>query len=452
MSIEAGSEQNHFTRDLSDYLAAVRFDELPERVVHEARRGVLDWLGCAVAGSTHPTVNKLIALLLETGGRQSHATAIARNTMLGLLDAPLANGVMSHVLDYDDTYMTGTVLHASSPTLAAAFALAEREQCNGKQLLLSYIVGFEAAVRVARAVPDHHKSGWHATGTLGAIAAGVAAGKLLGLDSRRLACAMGIAATQSAGLLENRDSACKALHAGKAASNGVLAGLLAAREFDSAEGALGGKQGFCRVYGTVTKLEALTDSLGRAWAMENNGYKPFACAIGLHPVIEAVMAIRTAKQIDSAKIERVELRVNSYLSRYRSIGDSISGHHSKFSVYHSAAVALIDGAGGAQQFTDERAFDPAVTALSRKVSVEFDDSIQTDQASACIVTSSGRHELTIDHATGTVRNPMTDEAIEAKFYANAEPVIGAERSRRISDSVWTLEKQSDVRNLISLCA
>jgi len=451
MSNEAGLEQNHFARSLCDFLEAVSFDALPDAAVHAARRGVLDWLGCAVAGSTHPTVDRLMAVLLETGGRQSQATAMARNTKLGLLDAPLVNGVMSHVLDYDDTYMTGTVLHASSPILAAVFALAEREQCNGKHFLLAYIAGFEAAVRVARAVPDHHKSGWHATGTLGTIAAGVASGKLLGLDPGRLTCALGIAATQSAGLLENRDSACKALHAGKAASNGALAGLLAAHGIDSAESALDGTQGFCRIYGGVTKLEALTDSLGYAWAIEQNGFKPFACAIGLHPVIEAMIAVRAEKKIDPEKIEYVELRVNGYLSRYRSVDDAVSGHHSKFSVYHSAAVALIDGASGAQQFTDARACDPAVIALSRKVRVEFDDSMRTDQADACVITNAGRHAVKIDHAMGTVQNPMTDSALENKFYVNAEPVIGAERAQQIIEMVWTFEQQSDVRNLMALC-
>jgi len=184
---------------------------------------VLDWIGCALAGSTHPTIAKLLAVLEEAGGRPQ-ARVIGHRLRLGLLDAPLANGQMGHVLAFDDTHMGGVVLHASSPVLAALFGLAERAPVSGADLMLAYAVGFEAGVRSGRAAPGHHKGGWHLTGTLGSIAAGVAAGKLIGLDAQRLTYAMGIAATQAAGMQQNRGTSCKSFHAGKAAANGVLAG------------------------------------------------------------------------------------------------------------------------------------------------------------------------------------------------------------------------------------
>jgi 2-methylcitrate dehydratase PrpD len=447
----AKTEEQQYTRKLCSYLAAVRFEDLPKGAVQQARRGVLDWLGCAIAGSTHPTVDKLIKLLQDVGGRPE-ATAIARRLKLGLLDAPFANGVMAHVLDYDDTYMTGTVLHASAPTLAAILALAERERCDGKQLLLSYVVGFEAAVRVAQAARDHHKSGWHATGILGTIAAGVAAGKLLELEADQLTYAVGIAATQAAGLLENRDSACKSLHAGKAASNGVLSALLASRAIDSSDTSLEGKQGFCHTFGKEPRLELLTHSLGTEWAIVANGFKPFACAIGLHPVIEVMMALRSSATIRPRQVQQVELRVSSYLSRYRSVGEPMNGHHSKFSAYHAAAVTLIEGAAGVAQFSDERVVDPIVVELSQRVRVIFDESLDADQAHASVLCGGRRSEAFIDRATGTARNPMSDGAIHAKFMDNAEPIIGSGRSRRVSHAVWAFETQDDLCDLIALCA
>ena len=113
---------------------------------------------------------------------------------------------------------------------------------------MAYAVGFEAGVRSGRTAPGHHKGGWHLTGTLGSIAAAVAAGKLLGLDAQRLTYAMGIAATQSAGMQQNRGTMCKSFHAGKAASNGVLAALLAERGFDGSLEIIEGKRGYCRIY------------------------------------------------------------------------------------------------------------------------------------------------------------------------------------------------------------
>ena len=252
---------------------------------------MLDWIGCALAGSGHKTIKTLIDVLQETGGRPQ-ATVLGRKLRLGLLDAPLANGQMGHVLDFDDTHMGGVVLHASSPVLAALFALAERKPVSGADLMLAYAVGFEAGVRVGRTAPGHHKGGWHLTGTLGTIAAGVAGGKLLGLDPQRLTYAMGIAATQAAGMQQNRGTMCKSFHAGKSAANGVLAALLAERGFDTTQEIIEGKKGFARIYSDVAAPEQLNAELGQGWLIETNGHKPYACGVVLHPLIDAVIAIR----------------------------------------------------------------------------------------------------------------------------------------------------------------
>ena len=263
------------TKTLCAHLAAAQFGDLSAAAKQQARRGVLDWIGCALAGSGHRTISTLLSVLQETSGKPQ-ATVLGRKLKLGLLDAPLANGQMGHVLDYDDTHMGGVVLHTSSPVLAALFALAERAPVSGEQFMLAYAVGFEAGVRTGRTAPGHHKGGWHLTGTLGSIAAGAACGKLLGLDPQRLTYALGIAATQAGGMQQNRGTMCKSFHAGKAASNGVLAALLAERGFDSTQEIIEGKKGFARIYSDVAEPEHLTeglgkDGLGRSWLIESNG-------------------------------------------------------------------------------------------------------------------------------------------------------------------------------------
>ena len=223
---------------------------------------------------------------------------------LGYLDAPLANGQMGHILDFDDTHMGGVVLHASSPILAALLALAERKPVSGADLMLAYAVGFEAGVRTGRAAPGHHKGGWHLTGTLGSIAAGVAAGKLIGLDGQRLTYAMGIAATQAGGMQQNRGTSCKSFHAGKAAANGVLAALLAERGFDSTQEIVEGRKGFSRIYSDVAQTDALTAGLGGPWIIETNGHKPYACGVVLHPLIDAMIALRNRDRIAPEAVRR----------------------------------------------------------------------------------------------------------------------------------------------------
>ena len=437
------------TKTLCRHLAAAQFGDLSPAAVHEARRGVLDWLGCALAGSGHKTIMTLLEVLRETGGRQQ-ATVIGRGEKLGLTDAPLANGQMGHILDFDDTHMGGVVLHTSSPVLAALLALAERAPASGRGLMLAYAVGFEAGVRSGRTAPGHHKGGWHLTGTLGAIAAGVAGGKLIGLDPQRLTYAMGIAATQAAGLQQNRGTMCKSLHAGKAASNGVLAALLAERGFDSSQEIIEGKRGFSRVYSDVAAPEQLTADLGGRWLIETNGYKPYACGVVLHPLIDAVLALRERERIDPAQVSEIKLRVHPLVLTITGVVEPASGLQSKFSTRHSAAVALADGAAGIAQYSDAKARDPLVAALRRKVNAVADESLRRDEAHAEIVVGDRTHRVHIAHASGTADNPMSDAAIEAKFLANATPVIGLARAKRVCGLVWSLERSANVRELIAL--
>lgn len=439
------------TKTLAAHLAAARFGDLSQVARHAARRGVLDWIGCALAACRHPTVTTLIDVLAETGGRPQ-ATVLGRSLKLGLTEAPLANGQMGHLLDFDDTHMGGVVLHTSSPVLAALLALAERTPVSGADLMLAYAVGFEAGVRSGRTAPGHHKGGWHLTGTLGSIAAGAACGKLIGLDAQRLTHAIGIAATQAGGMQQNRGTMCKSFHAGKAAANGVLAALLAERGFDSSQGIIEGKRGFSRIYSDVAAPEQLTQGLGDGWLIESNGHKPYACGVVLHPLIDAVIAVRERARIALDAVSEIALRVHPLVLSITNVVEPSSGLQSKFSFRHSAAVALADGAAGIAQYSDARAADRKVAALRRKVQAVADDTLRKDEAYATVVVGSARHEAHIAHASGTTDNPMSDAAIEAKFLANATPAIGEERARAVGERVWSLETCRDVRELIALVA
>ncbi len=443
---------SHVTQDLCAYLAAARYADMPARAVHEGRRGVLDWLGCALAGSAHPTIDKLAGVLEEIGGRPQ-VSVLGRKLKLGLLDGALANGQMGHVLDFDDTHSVDTtVLHTSSPVLAALFALAQRAAVSGQAFLLAYASGFEAGIRSGLAAPGHLKGGWHTTGTLGAIAAAVAAGKLLGLDAKQLNHAMAIGATQAGGMQQNRGTSCKSFHAGKAAMSGVLAGLLAQRGFDSSLEIIEGKLGYSRIYSDVAAPELLTADLGsRGWEIERNGHKPYACGFVLHAALDAVLALRAQAQIDPGQVSAIEIVGHPHVLSVTGTLAPVTGLQSKFSIYHSAAAAFIDGAAQAHQYTDQRALDPAVIALRLKVKVSVDESFRKDQAQAFMIAGGKRNEATIEHASGMAENPMSDAAIEAKFLANAEPVIGKERALRVAESVWKLDELKDVGEIVALC-
>jgi 2-methylcitrate dehydratase PrpD len=334
--------------------------------------------------------------------------------------------------------------------LSALFALAERAPASGAAFMAAYVVGFEAGVRAGRTAPHHHQGGWHLTGTLGSIAAGAAGARLLGLDRQRFTYAMGIAATQSAGMQQNRGTMCKSFHAGKAAANGVLAALLAERGFDATQEIIEGKKGFARIYSDVADVDQLTAGLGDGWLIESNGHKPYACGVVLHPLIDALVAIRNRDAIDPAAVSDVNLRVHPLVLSITGVVDPCTGLQSKFSTLHSAAVALIDGAAGTAQYSDTKAVDPAVAALRHKIKPVADDTLGKDEAYAAVTAGGRRHEAHVAHASGTADNPMSDAAIDAKFMANAVPVIGRDRAERARELVLALEQQPDMQPLIAL--
>lgn len=447
-AIEA--QPQRISQQLCTYLAELRYEDMPQRVVHEGRRGVLDWLGCALAGSTHPTIDLLIGVQQEIGSL-AQATVIGRKLKLGLLDTALANGQIGHVLDYDDTHIAETtVMHTSSPLLAAMFALSEREKTNGRDFLLAYAAGFEVGIRSGLACPHHQSGGWHMTATLGTLAVGAAAGKLMRLDAAQLEHAIAISATQAAGLRNTKGSMCKSFHAGKAAMNGLLAALLARRGFDSPQDIAQHKQSFCHVYSDVAVPQALVADLGQRWELARNGHKPYACGVVLHAAIDAVLALRAQTKIDPARVSEIGIIGHPHVLSVTGVADPAHGLQSKFSINHSAAVALIDGAAQIPQYTDQRALDPAVIALRKKVTVKIDESLHKDQARAFLIMDGTRYESVIEHASGSMDHPMSDNALEAKFMANAEPVVGKETARRIADLAWKLDALDDVSALCDL--
>jgi 2-methylcitrate dehydratase PrpD len=251
---------------------------------------------------------------------------------------------------------------------------------------------------------------------------------------------------------QNRGTMGKSFHAGKAASNGVLAALLAERGFDSTQEIIEGKRGFARIYSDVAAPEQLTAGLGESWMIETNGHKPYACGVVLHPLIDALIALRNREAIDTAAVSEIALRVNPLVLSITGVVEPSTGLQSKFSTVHSAAVALIDGAAGVAQYSDAKAADPKVAALRRKVNAVADDTLRKDEAYAAITAGGRRHDIHIAHASGTADNPMSNAAIEAKFMANAVPVIGRDRAERARDFVLALETQPDMRELIALLA
>ena len=416
------------TAILARYCAASRYDNLPSNVVHEARRALLNWAGCAIGASAHPTVEIAWNALRPFAGA-AQATLLGRCERTDILHAALINGISSHVLDFDDTH-PDTLVHPSGPVASAVLALAEHRGASGRDLINAFVLGVEVECRVARAVlPAHYDIGWHITGTAGVFGAAAACARLLGLDDQHTAWALGLAATQAAGIREMFGSMAKSLHPGRAAQNGLAAALMAEAGFTSSAGAIEGKRGFANVLSTTVDIAKCVDGLGTHYDLLGNTYKPYACGLVIHPAIDGCIRMRNERGVRAADVQRIDLRVHPMTLELTGKKTPVTGLEGKFSVFHSAAVALIDGAGGEAQYADARVNAADVLALRARVYAEADAAMAMDAVHITIALANGsREEMRIAHCVGSREQAMTDAQLDDKFRAQCDQVLGSRRS------------------------
>ena len=431
------------TKELSHFLVESRWSDIPRNVRHEAARAVLNWLGCAIGGCRDETVEVMIATLREFSG-PAQATLIGRGERFDALTAACLNGTSSNRLDFDDTHLR-TVIHPSVPVASALIALAEYRPMTGADFLHAFALGVDVECRVGNAVsPEHYERGWHITATCGVLGVAAACGKAIGLDAGRMAWALGTAATQASGLMEMLGTMCKSYNMGQAARSGLAAALMAQAGFTSSERSLEAPRGFLNVLASHAEPTEVTGDLGTRWELLQNAYKPYPCGIVIHPVIDGCLDLRAAQAIDADAVAKVEITVNPLaqtLCGRAAPRDSLEG---KLSLYHSAAVALRDGAAGVQQYLDDRVRAADVIAVREKVVLHTDAAIGPDQARVRVVLANGiSHETFVERARGALERPMSDAELDAKFRSLAACELTPPQIDRLAAQCWSLEKLDD---------
>ena len=431
------------TRTLARFIVNHRAADLPQKVRHEAARSFLNWVGCAVGASRHETVERALAALNEFSGPRE-ATVLGRGDRLDIMLAALMNGTTSHTFDFDDTHLK-TVIHPSGPVASAILALAERRPVKGDDFLHAFVLGVEAECRIGNAVyPSHYNVGWHITATAGVFGAAAAAGRLLGLSEQQMVWALGIAATQSSGLREMFGTMVKPMHPGNAARNGLLAALLASKNFTSAAEGIEGRRAFANVLATERNLAEITERLGETWEIALNTYKPFACGIVEHPAIDGCIQLRNEHTLKAEDIESIALKVHPLVLELTGKRTPQAGLEGKFSVYHSCAVAVIHGAAGEAQYSDEAVRDPRVVALRDRVTAAVEKGVHEDQVHVTIRLRNGKTlERFVEHAVGSLDRPMSDADLEAKFRGLANGILSKPESDKLIALCWEIGKLKD---------
>jgi 2-methylcitrate dehydratase PrpD len=443
-AITAAQPSHDVTRKLAKFIISSRFEDMPEAVRHEAARTLLNWVGCAIGGSRHQTMTNAMAALSPFFG-PGQATLFGRSERADALHAALLNGISSHVLDFDDTHIE-TAIHPAAPVAPAILALAEHRPVSGRDFMAALVVGIETEFRIGMAVtPAHYKVGWHITGTAGVFGSAAAAGKLLGASEQQMCWALGLAAAQPVGLQEMFGSMTKSFHPGRAAQNGLTAALLAQAGYTASEQGLEAKRGWLNVLSTACDYAAITDP---GWEILNNSYKPFACGLVVHPVIDGCIRLRNENGLTADIIDRIEVAVHPRVMDVTAIKDPKTGLEAKFSVYHAAAVAVVAGAAGEQEFSDETVGATAIAQLRQRVFASIDPGLGKAQARVAILLKNGnRLAAFVEHAVGSVQNPMSDRRLEDKFRGLSEGILSPGKTDRLIDLCWGADKLADAGDI-----
>jgi 2-methylcitrate dehydratase PrpD len=438
------------TRILADFVTTHPTQGWDAAVENEARRTFLNWLGCAIGGSRHATIEAALSAVLELApGAQ--ASILGRHERVDIASAALLNGITSHTFDFDDTHLK-TIIHPAGPVASAALALAEHAGASGRELVDALVLGIEVACRVGNAIyPEHYDRGWHITGTTGMLGAAAACARLLRLDADRTTMALGIAASQPVGVREQFGTMTKPFHPGAAARAGLTAALLAKHGYTASARALEAPRGLMQTYSTRHDWSETTERLGQRFEISFNTYKPFACGIVIHPSIDGCVQLAAAHLLRADDIARIDLNVHPLVLELTGKTSPRTGLEGKFSVYHACAAGVLFGQAGEAEFADAVVARPGVIALRERIRATADATIAEDAAEITVTCTDGRRlHLAVAHAIGSLERPMTDADLERKFHGLVDPVLGAARAAQLIDACAALARESDVRAITKL--
>jgi 2-methylcitrate dehydratase len=446
---------------MSKWAAQLEYNQLGEQAVHEARRYLLDSLGCALGGYRQEDALHALAVLDEIAS-EGPATILGSGKKTDVVSAALANALMVRVMDYNDIYWQQDPSHPSD-IIPAAMACAERQGSGGEELIVGIILGHEFEMRLCEAAfPGIRERGWHHA-TLTAFVSPIVAGRMLRLTWEQIQHAIGISASHHCTL--------GAVTAGKltmmkntvdpmATQAGVMAALMAEKGYSGPEHVIDGKEGLVHCMGPEWKLELLTEGLGESWRIERCGMKAFPTEALTHAPISAVLKLVREHDLEPDQIEKVYIRS---LARAADIladpakYDPRSKETADHSLPYVIAAAIVDRQVTPAQFEPEKIMDAKIREQLAKVEVVADPDIEAvfPELQRVIVsvrtTDEREFKEQLDYPKGDPRNPLTDQEIEEKFDALAAPVLSEDARARLKDAVWNLEKLDSVTALMDLC-
>jgi len=458
------------TADVARFIVMTQARRIPAEVMHLGKRSILDALGLALAGNAAES-GRLVRTYLRklalspTGG----ATVIGTSLKLPARFAAFANGIAIHADDYDDTQLAvakdrvyGLLTHPTAPVLPSALALGEQDNRSGLDMLTAYQIAVEVETKIAEAInPRHYDHGFHSTATMGTIGAAAAAARLIGLDVEQTRRALGIAASQAAGLRENFGTMTKPFHPGRSAESGIVAAEFAALGWTATPIVLEAGRGFFQAAGGGYDEHAISRKLGNPWTFAFPGVsiKPHPSGSLTHPGMGLMLDLIRTHDIRAEQVKAVRVGTNRHMPNALIHHRPTNELQAKFSMEFCMAILLLERKAGLAEFTDEVVNRRDVRRMIEKV--QFGVHPEAEAAGYEKMTTIIDIELEDGHAIsgrtdfgkGSPANPMSDDELAGKFRECAAwgglPKPNAEK---VVDLVFHLEKVKSVRELTRLLA
>lgn len=447
-----------FTQAAATWIAGSDGLDIPDPVLRLAQQCFYDWLAVTIAGTTEDLSPLITAVSTEGETVSNGVVLIGQRTRATEQRAALINGTISHALDFDDVNlrMRG---HPTVTIAPALLAVAERENLSGSAVLRAFVIAYQVAGRLGHAIGDtHYERGFHATGTIGAVAAAAGCAALLKLDEDRVEAALGLAATQAAGLKAMFGTMAKPFHAGNAAANGVMAARLAQSGFTARQGGLEHAQGFGSAMSNDSRLAELdfdsTTNGAPEWEISGNLFKYHAACYLTHSTIEALSRLRQRNEIDASDVESIALHVPDSHRSVCDVTEPLTGLDIKFSIRHLAALALT-GANTADLslYSETTASDVRLSALRQRTHLVTGGTTAADRLGAKVVVTLKNGSEFVN--SWDVSTPVDDldaqeAALRSKAITLIDPKLGSGAADRLLTEIKGMSVATDLSDLLTV--
>ena len=448
MNKEGTRRNMTISEELGFFIEDLKFNDLSLKTIEKAKMCFLDNIGTCVYGRKFKASDIFLNTVQSLG--KGVSSILGTDAKTSLLSAAFCNGIMSHVADYDDC-SPAALIHPSCVLVPTIISLGEYKKTNGKQCILSYVAGYEAACKIsARMGWEHYNKGWHSTGTIGCIATSAAASKLLNLNTKQAAAAIGIAASNSSGLQQNFGTMTKSWHAGHAAMTGILSALAAEGGYNSSSKIFEGETGFIKAFGGHGEDRK---SIEKDYMLEKIAFKLYPCCAGTHAGVEAILKIKHKYNFSSDDIKEVECNIRPMIVSILTYPQPSNELEAKFSMQYCMATAFRDDNLSLKHFTHEAIKNEETRRFMSKIKVVDDKAMdelaeeynQISPAKVKVILNDGRElvEIVIEPKGGK-ENPVCWEELSQKFIECSTSALSLTQAEKILGSIKDMENIKDV--------